>query len=745
MKKIITLILIFFSAIMYGQSCISNNSNTNPQSPVDLRGQPHINEITTGTPKLDWTNQYYARMIEVPPANSNNWINGQMENPFYDVNNNNLQHLVNTNFPELQDNKPEDGWELINFSMGQKYDTDASGNLIIQNEKEDHPKLILYNRFTGVLRVFVFFQKSGFVNLDYETAVIRIQSSYAPLVTGDKVPALFQHIDGVIAPLSDYEKDDRGLSTVNNLEINSGEWIYADFAMSYDPCVCFYDYIRLYVDVDVIDNSTINLGGSITLNGYVDVTNKKGDVDNAGLIQSIIKSGKKGQTASKTTKGFAEQLAKSSDKLGVNELKVKQFKAIAGIAGTAVPYVGAAVAIVDFFVSTGQKKDADSKPVEPTRNPITLQGDIKLTGGITNITDGTDYYIEVPGSQNQNSNAIEHIPMYNQPLGVTTMLEAPKIKYATYYAPSNVPYRNSWNQNLALTQFQVFENPEILVNPASGLELEELKISLVLDYKSPDYREDDELVNKYEVKGDWHNKPAVFDSDIMTYTYNGYWPYFSEKASTFNEEKYIEDSLYRLSLGQIPVGCFEESSFYMFNQFGYSVETWLPVIYVRFNATLSRIDDPDAEKVKLIQMHQIPFANFSEDPQPLPSPTYEIDNHGEEFGYTIKKPSQSVGAIFPEKNSFIKDFIGFSNETIGPGNIYAWTSIVLDENVTILPPFEAHAGELISVYPENRFNPEIKLKAGSYIDNTCLDPASNFISMIDLPSYCSTTNKYNPV
>lgn len=733
--------------ITLGQNCTTNNSNTNPQSPVDLRGQPYINEITSGTPKLDWTAQNYLRVYEDPPT-SGNWTNGSIINPFYDANNNNLQHLINTNFPELQDNKPEDGWELINFSMGQQFDTDASGALTIQNETEFHPKLILYNKFTGVLRVFVFFDKS-LVNSDYETAVIRLQPDYDNITNQDNVPALFQHIDGVIKPLADFERHERGLSVVNNVEIAAGEWIYADFAMSYDPCVCFYDYIKLYVDVDVINSSTIDLGGSITLDGYVDVSNKKGDVDNSNFIQSVLKSGKKGQTANKSVKGFNEMLEKSSKNLGVKALKVKQFKKFTETvvtAGTvAVPYVGIAIGIIDFFVTTGQKKNADDKPSKPTRNPISLQGDITLSGGITDITPGTDYYIEVPGSQNQNSNAIEHIPMYNQPLGVMTMLEAPKIKYATYYAPTNVPFRNSWNQQMSITQFQVDENPEILINPASGLELEELKVSLVLDYKSHDYREEDELVNRYEVKGDWHNKPAIFDSNIMTQTWNGYWPYFSEQASTFNEEKHIDDSLYRLSLGQIPIGCFEESSFYLFNQHSYLFEEALPKIYIRFNATLKRIGEPDAERVKIVQMHHIPVESYMYDQQTLPEPTYEIVTNEENFGYSIKKPSQSGGAIYPEKNSWIKDFLGFSNETIGPGNIYAWTSIVLDENVIILPPFDAHAGELISAYPKNQFNPEIKFKAGSYLDNTCLDPASNFLSTVNLQTYCSSTSKYNPV
>ena len=130
--KTITLFILGASLSMasYAQPC-PKGITTNPSSPANPEKQSKTNTF------FDWRTQYYQVNSSVISAT-------QIESPFYQNNNNNVTH-----FFENKDMKPEDGWELITYDLG------FNENGTPKNPPTDYVFVVLYNKYTSVLRVFL--------------------------------------------------------------------------------------------------------------------------------------------------------------------------------------------------------------------------------------------------------------------------------------------------------------------------------------------------------------------------------------------------------------------------------------------------------------------------------------------------------------------------------------------------------------------------------------------------------------
>ena len=85
-----------------------------------------------------------------------------------------MGHLSHQN----PDNKVADGWELITYRFGTEYKDASSGNPP-QVLGEGFPLIMLYNKYTGTIRVFVYVLHSNAVlpNIatGWQTALLRIR------------------------------------------------------------------------------------------------------------------------------------------------------------------------------------------------------------------------------------------------------------------------------------------------------------------------------------------------------------------------------------------------------------------------------------------------------------------------------------------------------------------------------------------------------------------------------------------
>ena len=160
-----------------------------------------------------------------------------------------------------------DGWELITYDFGYDHKTGlekAEANLI------NEPYLILYNRFTGKLRVFVYISNASIANF------LRISLINGP-VSG--VTSKYSHARLWGSYLLGKALDDATLSNnayskmVPLKSSSSGRFVFADFILNMDPCVRFYES-NFKVKAEKITQGTMkmvgrSMGGSVPTNSPV--------------------------------------------------------------------------------------------------------------------------------------------------------------------------------------------------------------------------------------------------------------------------------------------------------------------------------------------------------------------------------------------------------------------------------------------------------------------------------------------
>jgi hypothetical protein len=168
----ITLLALFFNtfALLYvqaqGVAPVLTSSNGTVIAPKGNNGgirtnfdAPSNTHLPAKTNTFDWRTELY----------NVNWLGGtnQVYSPFYQINNSSINHLF-----ENKDMLPEDGWELFAREFGYKDDGTP------EPVPTTIPTLVLYNRYTGMFRVFVMRHQY------YPYTDIRFVLSFQPTLDG---------------------------------------------------------------------------------------------------------------------------------------------------------------------------------------------------------------------------------------------------------------------------------------------------------------------------------------------------------------------------------------------------------------------------------------------------------------------------------------------------------------------------------------------------------------------------------
>lgn len=212
--------------------------------------------------------------------------------------------------------------------------------------------------------------------------------------------------------------------------------------------------------------------------------------------------------------------------------------------------------------------------------------------------------------------------------------------------------------------------------------------------------------------------------------------------------------MYKVSYGQMPLGCYQGSKFSLISNTrkgDNGDRDWVwepPKIVVRLNITLKH--PTTGEHYKFIHSYLVKPEDITQSDEPTGN-------------YGIKAPTcfeclDFVFELLPiiggngwanefTNSSGAADFLIFENEEIGPGRIEAWDKIIIKDNVSILTGTELFAGSSIEIRSENTVYPEVSMKIGRSVDTEeCASmPVDNFIAT-DLSSFCNTSvPNYNPV
>lgn len=246
MKKIITLIYLFLSFIIFAQNECDHDVKTDPLNPsnsalpVGINSQKYLNGF-------DWFPRNLAGEYEDYPCTNISFGGVQ-----YPEMNNIL--LNNMDFYDYLDEGPlpltENGWELLLVNVGRYPDNNTeitAGNFLY-----GIPYIVIYNRYSGVIRIFMNYGLDGNLGGDAIKFSLYFEDP-------NKLSGLLRYTSGEDIALNQNTTINSVSGVVKGPEL-AQQWASTDVRIAYDPCTCFYPS-KLKIKFEQISSSTITLHG----------------------------------------------------------------------------------------------------------------------------------------------------------------------------------------------------------------------------------------------------------------------------------------------------------------------------------------------------------------------------------------------------------------------------------------------------------------------------------------------------
>lgn len=432
--------------------CPPNGISTNPANPSPAN-PPAGKEYKKNT--FDWKAEF------LNAANSNYYIaNSPLTNFYnYEVNNPNFQHIAKGT---ASDYYTEEGWELIKQDFGRL----ANGTL--NPVRSEGPYYVLYNRYSGILRIIAAFPGLG------AQQAINVKISFKPKDPNNAN----QNQLGVSALFNTYGKVARAMdqpTLVNNVvtpAVFSGSdrrFFYADFQTAYDPCTCLFES-ALIVEFSTINQFTAQLSGrllgvsepiALYQNGTYKLDKNQDYLTSIYQNDAATNNAQAGMlmytTIPKMIADYKANAASPQVKQTAFDFFLGAFndfltvgKALTTITtGDKFPAgLDAVGSLVNFF--SGKLKSPNS-PTPPPQ-PSVIHAEMALTGTITDqrVLASSYFNFATPGSKKSNDKPEYNdgvnvsppdvdYPVYNETLGTFALLETPKIQESNTTADLYVP------------------------------------------------------------------------------------------------------------------------------------------------------------------------------------------------------------------------------------------------------------------------------------------------------------------
>jgi hypothetical protein len=355
----------------------------------------------------------------------------------------------------VYDNRPEDGWVLLNRNFGRP------------NSQIALPYLILYNKYQGILRLFVYLRMST----DYTVGSIRLfaDDSYELTVS----LTFLEHISWGRNDFDKVKNRDAAIAT----PIIHGTWAFADFPITYDPIIVNKINSRLKFEIWGIQNYSIDISGLGNMN-QVFGTNSPMGISNVGpfTIGGVV--GAAGKHAfgvqeswlkwQNTIENIGAKIPENSSSTSLLNLKnwVNNVKSSWLIGNLGL--IGAGVGFVDFLITGGRITNKE----QPA--PMNFLLNFSLTGTMkTQFRTGGLITLPLPGATHNVPYATDLL--YNQPLGILNLQNTPVLQHRMYYGPEQ---RHSYRiKDELLFDF----------NPSSDLEVSKIEAAYVFEITHPQW------------------------------------------------------------------------------------------------------------------------------------------------------------------------------------------------------------------------------------------------------------------
>ncbi len=363
------------------------------------------------------------------------------------------------------------GWRLIRRVFG------CPGQ-----EIQGRPYFILYNIYTGLLRLYQ-------LNLSEEyTAGIKTATIYNDTpIKGSLLNSANNILDAEDRYPASAEDD---LPIYYHERSNRNFWLVSEVSIGFDTKI-ESEISRLRFLVDVLDEAKIKIFGEQSLNGEITLpigfqlagNTNSGNSDFKEFTANGSKALKTTENIFKEIKGFGDKKANPENGF-IDKLKFKisdSFKS-GGVLDEISKGVGffsvgfKILSNISDFVSGTTKKDQDAVAVQQTL-PITLRGDINLSGSITSVRNAFSATIQMPGSQKLGN---ANLPYLDCPLGVSTLLETPKIDVTSYFPLVNRQTNEQVFGCIEFLSYTLSSDLKFAYNTAFGAKPNKIEVALQL-------------------------------------------------------------------------------------------------------------------------------------------------------------------------------------------------------------------------------------------------------------------------
>jgi hypothetical protein len=450
------------------------------------------------------------------------------------------------NISESEDYLEKNGWELLYMDFG----CSPFGNSGVK-----FPYFILYNKYTGLLRVFTYLYNQEF----HEAAnggIITLKFK-----DDSKITSLLTHTNKVSRGTSVYYTDsspnDIGTAFLDGDgdgedTFVTGYWCVAEFVMAFDHStpikisddVAPGDY-ELYFNFDEIKESTVTLDGSFefttqTYSGNIDEGDivPESDPETGETIKKYLEGASKvtknlpsksdltkffdsekneynynnSQTVgnlkfSQSYKFTMEELSEDDNEFLNFLLGVSKYSPVVG------KYIGAAASALDLF--TGK---ANSTPQKVEIMPTISKGNLKLSGTIKNRAPLGNITLELPGTPHLQD---EQTPYYDCPLGIVGLEEEPSVELLKVNLKTKQIYDDDeWNQDCRedknwqmYKSMRITSDLKIAINKSVNVEVIDAKAALSCIDDTIHWADFVEYDNYYYLDKSWCYYASLGDQD----------------------------------------------------------------------------------------------------------------------------------------------------------------------------------------------------------------------------------------
>lgn len=383
---------------------------------------------------------------------------------------------------------PKDGWELLHKNNG--FESDESTLITDPLINRVGPYLMLYNRYTGRLRVLASFDGIGENDNIVTTLKFKHPTTAAPNLAYN---AMFNNYGTFSQPL-DQQTDVIEISEASKAAINRG-FVSSDFQMSYDPCAC-ETQSELIADFATLNDANMTLEGrliatSVPLDGsgnspllnredFLTQVYKDGFTVNGGMltyknIDALVEKYEQPQlsafekTALEIFKGAINGTASAIDKSKI--VKKGQAIGLNWLLGDSYFNEEKGVGL-GIFAAGAKSLTAELFPDHSIPSVSFIEGEMVLTGTLEDETplNNGSINLAVPGSSGSQNVQWQFYPTYNKPLGLFALLETPNV----------IRYNQEGNRSNGLTSYHAFfkfqEGLDYAFNPNSNIDVENTEV-----------------------------------------------------------------------------------------------------------------------------------------------------------------------------------------------------------------------------------------------------------------------------